>query len=148
MDLPPCADAFAEVYAVPRVVIEAVAEQEGGRPGLVVENDNGTVDVGIMQINSAWFEPGNPVDLGERGITLARVRDDACLNIAIGTWILNRYHARMGGHWGRAISAYNAGPGNWRAGIDYAHAVNARIQRRWSAYRGAPESAYLKGDVR
>lgn len=130
MDLPPCVDDYARIYDVPRVIIEAVAEQEGGRPGIVRKNSNGTVDVGVMQINSAWFEPGNPVDLPSRGITLERVRDNACLNIAIGTWILHQYHVRMKRDWGKTLAAYNAGPGNWKAGISYSWQVNDRLRRR------------------
>ena len=116
MDLPPCMDEYASAYGVPPIVVEIIAEKEGGEPGIVVGNDNGTVDVGVMQINSVWFEPGNPVDLPGRGITLERVRDNACLNIAIGTWIIAQYHDRMDGHWGKTFAAYNAGPGNWQGG--------------------------------
>lgn len=129
MDLPPCTDDYASAYGVPVMIVEAVAEQEGGSPGVVARNSNGTVDVGVMQINSVWFEPDNPVDLPARGITLERVRDHACLNIAIGTWILAQYHERMDNHWGKTLAAYNAGPGNWEVGIGYAHEVIARMQR-------------------
>lgn len=126
-DLPPCAEDYADHYAVPLAIVEAVAEQEGGAPGVVAENGNGTVDVGVMQINSVWFEPENPVDLTARGITFERVRDEACTNIAVGVWILAQFHERMNHDWGRAIAAYNAGPNNWRAGLGYAREVIARL---------------------
>ncbi|MDR9468928.1 MAG: hypothetical protein RI559_11815, partial [Marinospirillum sp.] len=69
MDLPPCAATYADFYEVPMVIMMAIREQEGGWPGAEIKNRNGTVDLGVMQINSAWFEPGNPVDLNARGIT-------------------------------------------------------------------------------
>ena len=130
MDLPPCTDTISEYYGVPRIIIEAIAEQEGGAPGVVAHNNNGTTDVGVMQINSAWFEPNNPVDLPARGITLERVRDNACLNIAIGTWIFEQYYHQMDGDLGRALAAYNAGPGNWQAGVDYARSVSVKLWKR------------------
>lgn len=129
MDLPPCAQTYADFYDVPVVIMAAVREQEGGWPGAEIKNRNGTVDLGLMQINSAWFEPGNPVDLNARGITQERVRDNACLNVAISAWILNRYHHKMGYDWGRTLAAYNAGPGNWEAGVDYAWQVSRRIDK-------------------
>ena len=118
VSLPPCTLEYAAYYQVPVAIIQAVATQEGGRNGLIKKNKNGSYDLGIMQINSSWFAPGNPVDLRARGITPRRVVYDACVNVAVGTWILSQYYRRMG-DWGKALAAYNAGPGNWKAGAGY-----------------------------
>lgn len=127
-DLPPCAEAIADYYEVPYVIVGAVAKQEGGAPGVVSPpNRNGTVDIGLMQINSIWWDERNPVNLWELGITPERARDDACTSIVLGTWVLQQNHARFG-NWFQAIAAYNAGPNNWQAGYSYAQSVVQHVQ--------------------
>ena len=129
-DLPPCAEAIADYYQVPLVIVAGVAKQEGGAPGVVSRpNRNGTVDIGLMQINSIWWDQRNPVNLRDFNITPERARDDACTSIVLGTWILQQNHARFG-NWFQAIAAYNAGPNNWEAGYDYAMSVVGHIQNK------------------
>lgn len=76
-DLPPvmeervvCSVVAAVRWQVPANLVLAVAEVEGGRPGLWVRNANGTHDVGPMQLNTAYLAaqgapgpgPGRPLD--------------------------------------------------------------------------------------
>ena len=61
----------------------------------------GSVDLGLMQINSSWL----PV-LARHGIT-RQALFDACTSIAIGAWILADLFARHGVTW-EAVGAYNA----------------------------------------
>jgi soluble lytic murein transglycosylase-like protein len=61
-------------------------------------NRNGTVDVGLMQINSLWAE-----ELGETWGSL----DDPCTNVMVGAWILNQCMQDYGYTW-NAVGCYHS----------------------------------------
>lgn len=89
-------------YNVHPGLIEAIIIVESGfNPLAVNHNKNGSVDVGLMQINSFWFPT-----LRKYGIS---VRDlfDPCVNVEVGTWILAQCIARYGYTW-EAVGCYNA----------------------------------------
>lgn len=69
-------------------------------------NKNGTVDMGLMQINSAWLP-----DLKRYGLTDPAQLYDPIYNIFVGTWILRGCYNRFGQSW-RTVDCYNKGPGN------------------------------------
>lgn len=50
-----CAIAAARRHGIPPVVMLAVADNEGGRPGQANRNKNGTYDIGAMQINTRYL---------------------------------------------------------------------------------------------
>ena len=85
-----CLQQAADHYRVPAALVRAILKTEGGRPGQAVRNSNGSHDLGPMQINTTWL-----ATLQLRGITLAMVRDDYCVNVAVGTWILAREMQRI-----------------------------------------------------
>lgn len=64
-------------------------------------NNNGSEDVGMMQINSFWF----PI-LARKGISREDLFD-ACVSLDIGAWVLSQNMERHGNTW-KAIGAYNA----------------------------------------
>ena len=83
-----CIFAAAETYAVPPSVILGILHVEGGKVGQAVANKNGTFDLGPMQINTIWLPElarhwRVPKETAKR-----LVRDDACVNIGVGAWIL------------------------------------------------------------
>lgn len=122
-----CFDAAAERYNLPVALLHAVARVEsGGDPRAENRNKNGTTDIGVMQINSAWLPT-----LATHGITRARLFD-ACTNIGVGAWILAGNVARLGWNW-TAIGAYNAGDPAKRA---------AYARKIWSALSPALSPAY------
>ena len=80
-----CINQAAEAYQVPAPLIMAIILTENGLDGTESKNDNGTLDLGIMQINTTWaprFE--------HSGYTLNDVTNDPCENVYVGTWILSR----------------------------------------------------------
>lgn len=80
-----CINSAAYEYHVPAKLIIAVLNVEDGKVGQAVKNTNGTYDLGPMQINSSWKNT-----LSQRNISLQQVRNDACTNIKVGTWILSK----------------------------------------------------------
>lgn len=62
----------------------------------------GSVDLGLMQINSRWLPK-----LEKKGITRERLLTDACTNIDVGASILADAKRRHGDSW-VATGAYNA----------------------------------------
>lgn len=85
-------------------LLYAIAKQESGlNPRIVSKpNENGTVDIGLMQINSAWL----PTLARRFGITRADLFN-SCVNLDVGAWVLYENFKTFGYSW-RAIGAYNA----------------------------------------
>jgi soluble lytic murein transglycosylase-like protein len=127
-----CYLAVAQRFNVPADLLRSIAHVESGENAYAVHlNSNGTIDVGWMQINSAFF----PV-LARYGV---QIKDlfQPCVNIAIGGWILAQEVDRFGYTW-QAIGAYNAGPYDARSRDrklplfrDYARRVLAYWRRIW-----------------
>lgn len=97
-----CWEAVASRYQVSSELLYAIARTESSLdPQAVGCNRNGSCDIGLMQINSAWLPT-----LAAHGIA----RDDLfdpCTNIEVGAWILAGNIERLGYTW-EAVGAYNA----------------------------------------
>lgn len=78
-----CVPQASKAFGVPQEIIEVVLEVEGGWPGAEIENNNGSHDLGPMQINTQWIPR-----LKAFGVSREDVRDNPCVNISIGTWLL------------------------------------------------------------
>jgi len=96
-----CFDEAAERYDLPPALLRTIAETESGLdPEAAGWNDDGSVDVGLMQINS-WWESR----LGPRG--WVGVCTDPCYNVMVGAWILRDCLDRHGYSF-EGIGCYNA----------------------------------------
>ena len=96
-----CWDDAAARYQVNSTLLYAIARTESAlNPQAVGHNSNGTRDIGLMQINSAWL----PV-LSRFGIT-ERDLYRPCTSIHVGAWILAGNIQRLGYTWD-AVGAYN-----------------------------------------
>lgn len=99
-----CFEAAGLRYGIDPLLLAAIAEVESsGRHRAVNHNADGSRDVGLMQINSYHFPR-----LVQRGITEARLQNDACLSVEVGASILQGFIERHGYNW-TAVGAYNAG---------------------------------------
>jgi Transglycosylase SLT domain len=67
------------------MIILSVLKKEGGRNGSANKNKNGTIDYGVMQINSIWLPK-----IAAYGYTQNDIQYDACKNVEVGTWILSQ----------------------------------------------------------
>ncbi len=97
-----CMDDAGTSLGVSPALLRAVAMHESAmRSDAVNRNANGSVDFGLMQINSGWL----PL-LQQHGIAAQNLLDP-CVNAYIGAWILRANVARFGATW-KAVGAYNA----------------------------------------
>lgn len=112
-----CWEDAAARYGVSSHLLYAIAKTESKlNPYALHQNDNGTWDIGLMQINST-----NLPELARLGIKAADLYD-SCTNIQVGAWILAQKIARFGNTW-EAVGAYNA------------RSADKRIRYAWLVYR-------------
>ena len=102
-----CIAHASHYYHVPQVLIYGILKTEGGHVGEEVRNTNQSYDIGPMQINEQWLSKLSPYH-----ITRQQLRDDGCLNVHIGTWIMasNLIQAHKDDHndfW-RHVGNYNS----------------------------------------
>ena len=97
-----CWDDAAKRYQVSSALLYAIARTESGlNPQAISRNRNGSRDIGLMQINSAWLPTLASLGIGERDLF------EPCTNILVGAWILAGNVHRLGYTW-EAVGAYNA----------------------------------------
>lgn len=97
-----CFEEAATNFRVPKKVLIAIARVESGfNPYAYHHNTNGSLDVGVMQINSRHIP-----FLEKHGVK-ANMLWDACTNIKVGAWVLAQQIHAHGSTW-RAVGAYNA----------------------------------------
>ena len=94
-----CFQEAGQRYAVSPVLLWAIAKGESSlNPAARNHNRNGTVDVGLMQINSCWAD--------QLGSTWEHL-DDPCTNVMTGAWILNQCVRDYGYTW-QAVGCYHS----------------------------------------
>ncbi len=81
----------ASFYGLPPRALPAIQAVEGGAPGIVHHDSNGTDDLGVMQVNTIWIEPLARVTRLTPEDVRTRLIDDACFNIAAAGAILRAY---------------------------------------------------------
>lgn len=117
----------AQAYSIPPAVLLGIYQVEGGRVGQQVgPNDNGTYDLGPMQINTVWLpslaaEWDVPVSTAKTWI-----RDDPCTNVGVAAWILRR-NLDETGDLARSIAQYHSRTPN--LGSAYRRKVVGSMQR-------------------
>jgi len=124
-----CFDEASVKTGLPADLLEAIAKVESGmKPGAINkshERRTGTVDLGLMQINS-----GNLRRLKDRGVTRESLLADPCLNTMVGASILAEKIKQHGFDW-NAVGAYNASCTQLKG----AACSNARNTYAWRVYR-------------
>lgn len=89
-----CIVPASALHGVNHFVLRAILKVESGlNPKALGRNGNGTVDVGIAQINSMHFPK-----LARHGVTPEHLRD-ACIGTYVAAWHLRQAIARHGNTW-------------------------------------------------
>jgi hypothetical protein len=108
-----CFVATNNFYQLPGQLLPSIYMVERGDKGVLHQNTDGTVDMGVMQINTRWVGPITTT-LGRVGYhwSKASVAEhliyDPCFNIAAAGLILRTYWV-LGGHdWRRAVGDYHS----------------------------------------
>ena len=103
-----CMALVAQVYALPPRVLPSIQLVEGGAPGVVHLNRNGTADLGVMQVNTLWvpaLERYTRLDAME---VRRRLLDRPCFNIAAAGLILRTYLDAAHGDLMQAVGDYHS----------------------------------------
>jgi len=110
-------------------LVHALARQEGGRNGEIVWNKPNkkgvrTYDIGLMQINSS-----NLPKLARLGVSEYQVRYNECVNIFVGTRILQEGLASTPDLW-VGIGRYNSATPE--INVKYQAAIWKQLNAMWS----------------
>ncbi len=103
-----CMALVAQIYSLPPRVLPSIQAVEGGGPGVVHRNTDGSSDLGVMQINTLWL----PLLARYTRLDAAEVRERllnrACFNIAAAGLILRTYLDETRGDLMQAIGNYHS----------------------------------------
>jgi hypothetical protein len=103
-----CMLAVSQIYHLPPRVLPSIQVVEGGRPGTISRNLNGTGDLGVMQVNSMWV----PYLARSWGMTprvvAGRLIEDPCFNIASAGAIMRIYLDEARGNVVQAVGYYHS----------------------------------------
>jgi len=98
----------AATLGLPPRVLPVIQKIEGGLPGIVRQDSNGTEDFGVMQVNSIWVAPLAARAQLSGAETRQRLIVDPCFNIAAAALILQSYLAETHGALLPAIGDYHS----------------------------------------
>ncbi|WP_201278403.1 lytic transglycosylase domain-containing protein [Pandoraea fibrosis] len=133
-----CFVAAGQRYRVDPMLLYAIAEVESNLiPSATNRNRNGSVDYGLMQVNSLHLPKLKSIGIDER-----RLLDDPCVSVHAGASILAEMIARYGYTWA-AVGAYNAG-GSAARGVAR-HQYATKVWQRYSAMVSTRERAMARG---
>ena len=103
-----CMALVASVYHLPPRVLPSIQAIEGGRVGLEHLNKDGSVDLGVMQINTLWVTPiARFTRLPEFNVR-DRLLYDPCFNIAAAGLIMRTYLNETKGDLMLAVGDYHS----------------------------------------
>lgn len=95
-----CFKEAGERYSINPVLLESIARAESDLdPKATNKNRNGSVDMGLMQVNSAWVR--------QLSLDSAKLINDPCYNTMAGARILKKCIDSHGYTW-EAVGCYNA----------------------------------------
>jgi len=103
-----CMVLTAHFYGLPPRVLPSIQAVEGGRPGLVHPNTDGSADLGLMQINTRWVMPISQLVHESDAQVSVRLIRDPCFSIAAAGAIMSAYLREARGDLMLAIGYYHS----------------------------------------
>ena len=114
-----CFEDAGRFYDISPALLSAIAEVESGmNPTAMNHNKDGSVDVGLMQINSFWKD--------KLGSWWTHVMEP-CFNVYVGAWILAQCMGRYGYSW-KAVGCYHRGKWDSLA-VNYVRRVQNALEK-------------------
>lgn len=99
-----CIELAAKAYKIDPLPLQVIRKVEAGQPGTVSRNDNGTEDLGPMQINTIHLETFKGF-----GISYADLRDNTdCKNVWAAAFLYRKHLNAQGGNVAMAIAYYHS----------------------------------------
>jgi hypothetical protein len=98
----------AHLYHLPPRVLPSIQVVEGGAPGSVSHNTNGTDDLGVMQVNTIWLPALSRLTRMPQPVLRDRLVSDACFNISASGVIMRYYLDETKGDLMRAVGDYHS----------------------------------------
>lgn len=128
-----CVALEAERYELDPLVLLAVLKVEGGKPGELALNRNGTFDLGPMSINSVWVpELARRYRVSEAEIH-QRLASDGCTNVAAAAWILRTKIRQSGSLWEGVANYHSSNPALQGRYLTRVHTQFEQIVRRFAS---------------
>jgi len=103
-----CMVLVAKLYGLPPRVLPAIQAVEGGYPGDVENNINGSADLGVMQINTLWIPALVAYTRLPEMAVRSRLINDPCFNIAAAGAIMRTYLTETHNDLLRAVGNYHS----------------------------------------
>jgi Transglycosylase SLT domain len=103
-----CMALVASIYHLPPRVLPAIHGVEGGWPGAVNVNADGSQDLGVMQVNTRWIPALSRYTGQPESFVRQQLLMHACYNIAASGLILRTYLNETHGDLMRAIGDYHS----------------------------------------
>jgi hypothetical protein len=103
-----CLLAAAEAHRLPAAMLMVLLKVEGGRLGHVSQNDNDTLDIGPMQVNTIWVTKIAARWRTTPAAAFLALRDNLCANLEGGAWILARALAEAKDDFWGGVAIYHS----------------------------------------
>ena len=103
-----CMILSSSAYSVPLEALEAIHVVEGGQVGTISQNTNGSIDMGVMQINSLWLPILEKKWTLPQGVIQDKLVNDACTNVSVASWILANHLRDTHGNLIEAAGRYHS----------------------------------------
>lgn len=135
-----CLLAAAEVHRVPPAMLLILLKVESGKLGAVSRNDNGTLDIGPMQVNTIWVGKIAAHWRTTPAAAFLALRDNLCANLEGGAWILAQAMAEVRGNFWEGVGIYHShNPGHKEHYLRLVLAASRKLQDQ--AGRAAAKAA-------
>jgi Transglycosylase SLT domain len=103
-----CMVAAASFYNLPPRVLPSIQVVEGGRPGTISWNTDGSSDLGVMQVNTRWVPRFAEITGMTHEAVRTRLIADPCFNIAAAGAIMRLCLNESRGDLLRAVGFYHS----------------------------------------
>jgi hypothetical protein len=103
-----CMALVASLYGLPPRALPSIQAVEGGKPGTVHHNVDGSDDLGVMQVNTSWLPALSTYTGLPRDVIRSRLIAQPCFNIAAAGAILKTYLDEARGELMPAIGFYHS----------------------------------------